>query len=76
MRARGGLTVAVEWKDGKAVSAELVASLPGQSTLRPPKGQRISALRLGAAKAPAKTNANGTVTFKLEPGEVLKVQLA
>ena len=76
LRARGGLTVAVEWKDGKAVSAELVASLPGQSTLRPPKGQRISALRLGAAKAPAKTNANGTVTFKLEPGEVLKVQLA
>jgi alpha-L-fucosidase 2 len=76
LRARGGLTVGLEWKHGKATGAELSASLSGQSTLRPPKDQKISALRKGNAAHPMRANHNGSVTFELAAGESLKVEFA
>jgi len=47
LRARGGLTVGVEWKQGRAVSARLDAGPSGEFILRPPAGQAIRELRQG-----------------------------
>ncbi len=42
LRARGGLTVDLAWRGGKAESATLKASFNGEATLAVPEGQRIA----------------------------------
>ena len=42
LRARGGVTVDLSWAAGKAVSAALTASVPGEHELRAPRGQSIA----------------------------------
>jgi alpha-L-fucosidase 2 len=78
LRARGGLTVDLEWKNGKAASAELSALLSGQSTVRPPKGQKIADVQLTARTGEAphsfRPNANGTATIQLEAGATAKIR--
>ena len=44
LRARGGVTVDLNWADGKAVGALLTSSRAGHPELRAPKGQRIAAV--------------------------------
>ena len=68
LRARGGLTVGLEWKHGKATSAELHAAQSGNIILRPPKGQKIAAWRQGNSTHPVHANADGTVTLQLGAG--------
>jgi len=41
MRARGGMELDLQWKDGKATMAVLRATVDGTHTLRAPKGQQI-----------------------------------
>ncbi|MHC4501857.1 MAG: glycosyl hydrolase family 95 catalytic domain-containing protein [Planctomycetota bacterium] len=42
MRARGGVEVDIEWRDGRATSAVLRAKVGGTHVLRAPAGQRIA----------------------------------
>lgn len=41
LRARGGLEVEITWKDGRATSAKLKATVAGRHKIRPPKDQQI-----------------------------------
>jgi len=41
LRARGGVEVDIEWKNGRATAAVLRATANGRHKLRPPKGQQI-----------------------------------
>jgi alpha-L-fucosidase 2 len=76
LRARGGLTVGVAWKNGKAVNAELATTLSGQSTLRPPAGQKIVAIRQGTTAIRMRPKTDGSVIVKLPAGAIVKVDFA
>jgi len=58
IRARGGLEIDLAWKDGRATSAVLRATVDGRHTLRAPKGQEI----------------DGPATIELKAGETRNVR--
>jgi len=58
MRARGGLEVDLQWKNGRATAAVLKASVDGKHVLRAPQGQRI----------------DGPDTIELKAGETHEVR--
>jgi len=41
LRARGGLTVDIQWRGGKPVTATIQAALDGKHRIRPPRGSKI-----------------------------------
>jgi alpha-L-fucosidase 2 len=68
LRARGGLTVGVEWKQGRAASARLDAGPSGEFTLRPPVGQAICELRQGERAIVFEKLSEGRARVKLAAG--------
>jgi alpha-L-fucosidase 2 len=58
IRARGGLEIDLEWKDGRAASASLKPAVDGRFTLRAPPGQEI----------------DGPAVIELKAGETRKVR--
>ena len=64
LRARGGITVDITWTNGKAVNATLTASIAGEHTLRPPKGQKIAA---------PKSEGDGTTRLRVERGRRYRI---
>jgi len=61
LRARGGLDVAIHWKDGRATSAVLKAKIDGRHRIRPPRGHRIVEVRSGGEPIPFKAGRDGLV---------------
>jgi alpha-L-fucosidase 2 len=64
LRARGGVTVDITWKDGRATEAVLRSDRTREHRVRSPKGQRISAVVLNGRKRP------------VPPGETSQIRLA
>jgi alpha-L-fucosidase 2 len=71
--ARGGLTVDLRWRKGRAVEGSIVAALAGRFILRAPPGQRIVAVTsaegfnvLGAeGTGPARVTLSGEQRYRL-----------
>lgn len=76
LRARGGLQVAITWKDGKATAAALIATLDRQHRLRPPRGQRIEGISLDGRPVDFQAQDDGTVVVGLQAGKRYELRFA
>jgi len=65
LRARGGVTVDIAWKDGRATEVVLVSDKTRECRLRVPRGQRISGMA-----------ANSKRQYPRQEGDTVKVQLS
>jgi alpha-L-fucosidase 2 len=70
LRARGGVEVAMRWKDGKLIEAELLAMRSGVRRVRAPRGQRI--VGIGSA---VMTEEQGVATARLVAGQRYSVRV-
>jgi alpha-L-fucosidase 2 len=70
LRARGGDEVELDWNGGKAVKAELRATVDGQQKLRAPKGQTIARVTCAGKPVTVSNQTDGTVAFAAKAGQV------
>ena len=73
LRARGGFEVDIAWKDGRAASAAIRASLDGSMKVRAPAGQQIAEVRVAGAPVEIKAAADGTVAVTLKAGQACQL---
>lgn len=66
MKARGGLSVDLEWKDGKAVKAILTATVPGNFHIKMPEGVKQAKTTLNGQ---GNTYTGKTISLKLAAGD-------
>jgi alpha-L-fucosidase 2 len=65
LRARGGVSIDLEWKQGKATACTLQADRSGKRVFRVPQGQTISAIRAGAENLPIEVVEGGATLTNL-----------
>lgn len=68
LRARGGVTVDLRWSASRPTQATLHSGPGGKVRLRPPHGQQITAIRLGASKVPIRPAGTEAIECTLQPG--------
>lgn len=73
LRARGGVSVDLEWVNGRASTCTLGAERTGMQMIRPPKGQSIDSIRSGAGKVPFTNERNGVVAVELKARQRYRV---
>jgi alpha-L-fucosidase 2 len=73
LRARGALEVDLKWEAGRAIEAELRPGIAGVRGIRPPRGQRVSAIRAGALAVKFQTLADNVAEVSLEPKRAYKL---
>jgi len=67
-KARGGLEIALEWKDGLASLGTLRPIADGEQRLRLPEGQRIVSVRENAKSIPVREDKTGAFVMSLQAG--------
>jgi alpha-L-fucosidase 2 len=73
LRARGGLEVDLTWREGRATSGTLKASIAGKHRLRPPHGQQISEVRVGSELIPLQSDEDRTILLEVQAGKSYEV---
>ncbi|HEY3742018.1 MAG TPA: hypothetical protein VGL53_19335, partial [Bryobacteraceae bacterium] len=73
-KARGGLELDLEWKDGLALSAALRPSVDGERRIRLPEGQRISSVREDGKPVRVIEAKNGAFVMNLAAGHEYAVR--
>ncbi len=61
LRARGGITVRMKWREGKLTDTSLQIAKPGSCRIRIPAGQRISSVFLNKRIVPMQETEGGSV---------------
>jgi alpha-L-fucosidase 2 len=74
LRARGGLEVDIEWREGLATSATLRAGKSGTRRFRLPHGQRIVEIRDKAGREAPLVTEDGGVSLLVEEGYLYKIK--
>jgi alpha-L-fucosidase 2 len=74
LKARGGDEVEIEWRAGKAVKAELRASVDGPQKLRAPKGQAIAGITVGGKPVTVTNQGDGSASFAARAGQTYSVR--
>jgi alpha-L-fucosidase 2 len=73
LRARGGVSVGLEWAKGRASICTLRTDRSAEYTFRAPKGQSIEAIKRGTRSVLFKAQEDGSVTATLLPGPAYRV---
>ncbi len=69
LKARGNVTVGIEWSDGRLVTARMKSAGALRTALRTPGNCRLSAITAeGANQPPASRDASGNYLVRLHPG--------
>ena len=76
IRARGGLTIDLTWKQGKAVNATLRAGWTGNRVLAVSSQQRIADIRHRGRKVPLRSTTTDGTEFHAEAGKAYQVTFA
>jgi alpha-L-fucosidase 2 len=76
LKARGGLTVDLEWRGGKPAAATLHAAIDGAHKLRAPRGARIANATSGGARVPLSASAGGVATLNVRAGRTYRLAFA
>ncbi len=75
LRARGGIQVDLEWKEGKATEVLLLPHRTNEQKIRPPRGQKISQVFAGGRHATFATDVDSVVSIKLIAGTTYRISL-
>ena len=73
-KARGGLEIGLEWKDGLALLATLRSSVDGEQRLRVPEGQRVVSVRESGKSLPVREDKGGAFVVNLQAGHEYTVK--
>jgi alpha-L-fucosidase 2 len=73
LRARGAITVELNWKAGKATFAVLQPDVNGEANLRPPRGQQITGILESGRKQFLPVADDGTVRIRLATGRTYRI---
>jgi alpha-L-fucosidase 2 len=74
LRARGGVVVDIAWKDGRATSATLRATVAGRRAIRPQTGRKIAEIRSNGKSLPVQMQNNGTALLEMKAGEICEMK--
>jgi alpha-L-fucosidase 2 len=76
LRARGGIELDLAWKAGRATTAVFRPAVDGIWRVRPPKGQKISAIRGRTGAATLKAQTDESVEVRLTRGAEYRATFA
>lgn len=76
LRARGAVEIDLSWKAGKATAAVLRPLLNGEHRIRPPRGQRITAISENGKKLSFRNSSAGTVLLKVTTGKQYQIHFS
>jgi alpha-L-fucosidase 2 len=76
LKARGSVEVELRWSEGKATECRLHPAFSNTLKLRPPRGQKISAVASGKKNAKITTDADGDVAVEVRANQTYTVTFA
>ena len=74
LRARGGLTIDIQWERGRAVESRMISAITREYTIRPPKQQGIVSVSSSTgSKLMAQSAGDGAIRCEFRAGQTYRL---